>query len=67
MTNPATVGITGVAGFIGSHLAERLLAEGRTVVGIDDFSHGSPSNMDTFRNLQSVARVVREQLAEQHA
>lgn len=24
-------------------------------------------NMDTFRNLQSVARVVREQLAEQHA
>jgi UDP-glucose 4-epimerase len=49
MTNPATVGITGVAGFIGSHLAERLLAEGRTVVGIDDFSHGSPSNMDSFR------------------
>jgi UDP-glucose 4-epimerase len=50
MTNPATVGITGVAGFIGSHLAERLLAEGRSVVGIDDFSHGSPSNMDTFRD-----------------
>jgi len=50
MTNPATVGITGVAGFIGSHLAERLLAEGRTVVGIDDFSHGAPSNMDTFRD-----------------
>lgn len=24
-------------------------------------------NMETFRNLQSVARVVREQLAEQHA
>lgn len=50
MTNPATVGITGVAGFIGSHLAERLLGEGRSVVGIDDFSHGSPSNMDTFRD-----------------
>jgi UDP-glucose 4-epimerase len=50
MTNPAKVGITGVAGFIGSHLAERLLEEGRTVVGIDDFSHGSPSNMDTFRD-----------------
>lgn len=48
MTNPATVGITGVAGFIGSHLAERLLAEGRSVVGIDDFSHGAASNMDTF-------------------
>lgn len=24
-------------------------------------------NMETFRNLQSVARVIREQLAEQHA
>ncbi len=30
--------ITGVAGFIGSHLAERLLREGYEVVGLDDFS-----------------------------
>lgn len=29
--------ITGVAGFIGSHLADRLLAEGHSVVGIDNF------------------------------
>jgi UDP-glucuronate 4-epimerase len=29
--------IIGVAGFIGSHLADRLLAEGHTVVGIDNF------------------------------
>ena len=29
--------ITGVAGFIGSHLTDRLLAEGHTVVGIDNF------------------------------
>jgi nucleoside-diphosphate-sugar epimerase len=27
--------LTGVAGFIGSHLAERLIAEGHTVVGVD--------------------------------
>lgn len=32
--------ITGVAGFIGSNLAERLLAEGYGVVGIDDLSYG---------------------------
>jgi len=29
--------VTGAAGFIGSHLCERLLADGRTVVGIDNF------------------------------
>jgi UDP-glucose 4-epimerase len=32
--------ITGVAGFIGSNLADRLLGEGYTVVGIDDLSQG---------------------------
>ena len=48
MTAPTKIGVTGVAGFIGSHLTERLLAEGREVVGIDDFSHGSPSNLATF-------------------
>jgi UDP-glucuronate 4-epimerase len=29
--------ITGVAGFIGSSLCDRLLAEGHKVIGIDDF------------------------------
>jgi UDP-glucose 4-epimerase len=32
--------ITGCAGFIGSHLADRLLAGGSDVVGFDDFSSG---------------------------
>ncbi len=39
------VGITGAAGFIGSHLAKRLLKEGVEVVGIDDLSYGSMSNL----------------------
>jgi nucleoside-diphosphate-sugar epimerase len=34
----AHVLITGVAGFIGSSLADRLLARGDTVVGLDDFN-----------------------------
>lgn len=34
---PSTVLVTGAAGFIGSHLAERLLADGVRVVGIDNF------------------------------
>jgi len=32
--------VTGVAGFIGSHLAERLVAAGYDVIGIDNFSYG---------------------------
>jgi UDP-glucose 4-epimerase len=38
----AKVFITGAAGFIGSHLAERLLAAGDSVVGYDNFSTGQP-------------------------
>jgi UDP-glucose 4-epimerase len=40
------VGVTGAAGFIGSHLCARLLAEGHSVVGVDDFSFGSLANLD---------------------
>ena len=39
------VGITGAAGFIGSHLCDRLLADGFEVVGIDDLSYGSVENL----------------------
>lgn len=38
--------VTGVAGFIGSALLERLLDLGQTVVGVDNFSNGSQRNLD---------------------
>jgi UDP-glucose 4-epimerase len=38
--------ITGGAGFIGSHLAERLLAQGHRVLALDDLSTGSMANID---------------------
>ncbi len=37
--------ITGVAGFLGSHLADRLLADGHEVVGMDNFLTGRPANI----------------------
>ncbi len=39
------IAITGVAGFIGSNLAERLIARGDDVCGLDDLSHGSLANL----------------------
>jgi UDP-glucose 4-epimerase len=37
--------VTGGAGFIGSHLCERLLSEGHQVIAVDDLSTGSPVNL----------------------
>jgi UDP-glucose 4-epimerase len=37
--------VTGAAGFIGSTLVDRLLADGHTVVGVDDLSSGRPENI----------------------
>ncbi len=45
----ATALVTGIAGFIGSSIARALLDEGATVRGIDNFSTGSPSNIEAIR------------------
>ena len=40
--------ITGVAGFIGSHLAEHLLVLGQEVVGLDNFATGTHANIEAL-------------------
>ena len=37
--------VTGAAGFLGSHLTDRLLGEGHTVLGVDNLSTGDPENL----------------------
>lgn len=41
--------VTGVAGFIGSNLAESLLARGQRVVGLDNFATGHRHNLEQVR------------------
>jgi dTDP-glucose 4,6-dehydratase len=43
--------VTGAAGFLGSHLADRLLADGHSVLGIDNLSTGS---------LENIGHLIRE-------
>jgi UDP-N-acetylglucosamine 4-epimerase len=54
-TRPATWLVTGCAGFIGSHLTEKLLSLGQRVVGLDNFATGHKDN------LVDVRRIVGEQ------
>ena len=59
--------VTGAAGFIGSHISDRLLVEGYTVVGIDDLSSGKLSNLpDGFdlREMDLRNSAVRDVIAE---
>ncbi len=42
--------VTGAAGFLGSHLCDRLLAEGHAVIGLDNFITGDPHNLAHLAN-----------------
>ncbi len=44
-----TAVVTGGAGFLGSHLTDRLLLEGFRVIGIDNFITGNPANLDHLK------------------
>jgi dTDP-glucose 4,6-dehydratase len=42
--------VTGAAGFLGSHLTDRLLGEGHSVLGVDNLSTGDPENLAHLAN-----------------
>jgi dTDP-glucose 4,6-dehydratase len=45
-----TAVVTGGAGFLGSHLTDRLLAEGYRVIGVDNFITGNPANLEHLKD-----------------
>ena len=45
MTDQKTILITGGAGFLGSHLCDRLIAEGHDVLCLDNFFTGGKANI----------------------
>lgn len=57
--------VAGAAGFIGSHLCDRLLEQGHVVVGVDSLVTGSRSNLDgalTHANFSFVDHDIRSPL-----
>ena len=61
--------VTGGAGFIGSHLVERLVVQGHEVKVIDDLSSGKLSNLDSIKEQiqfyqMDVASVEAESIFE---
>ncbi|MCU8504238.1 NAD-dependent epimerase/dehydratase family protein [Vibrio vulnificus] len=57
--SPKTWLVTGVAGFIGSNLLEKLLKLDQTVVGLDNFATGHQHNLDEVKSLVTEAQWKR--------
>jgi UDP-glucose 4-epimerase len=55
--------VTGGAGFIGSHLVERLLKDGQSVVVVDDLSTGTLENLAAVKSNPRL-RVIKSKISE---
>lgn len=58
-----TILLAGAAGFIGSHLADRLIGDGHIVIGVDSFITGAPANLAHLAD-NSRFRLLRHDICE---
>jgi dTDP-glucose 4,6-dehydratase len=58
-----TILVTGAAGFLGSHLCDVLLADGHTIVGVDDLSTGNLANLVHLSN-ESRFRFIEQNICK---
>ena len=58
---PMRMLVTGAAGFIGSHLCRRLVADGHEVVGLDDLSDGKLENLADVPEVRFVEADLRDE------
>ncbi len=49
--------LTGAAGFLGSHLTDRLIAEHHQVIGMDNFITGNPKNLDHLAGNENFSSI----------
>lgn len=61
-SSPITV-VTGGAGFLGSHLTDKLLAEGHRVIGVDNFITGATANIEHLEGNENF-RFVQHDISE---
>ena len=61
---PQTYVVTGGAGFIGSHIAERLLKDGQTVRIIDNLLTGNPDNLTYLKSLEGDLTIVEGSITD---
>jgi dTDP-glucose 4,6-dehydratase len=61
--DPLRILVAGAAGFIGSHLCDRLLEEGHEVLGVDNYLTGSPNNVSHLESHPRF-RLIRHDVTE---
>src|SRR5207247_8546920 len=52
--------VTGAAGFLGSHLCDRLLALGHRVVGMDNFITGNRPNLEHLKSQPTFQLILHD-------